>query len=420
MAETHSTTPLTIRRGARKRGRRRLRWLVWLAAAIVVLVLLAAGAGVLWLYVAERQALPVMDGTQHVPGLSLPVIVRRDQHGVPHIEAATQDDLWFAQGYVTAQERLWQMDMFRRRSNGELAEVLGAKMLEHDRIQRILLIKKTAERIYRNLPADDRNRLDEYARGVNEYIAQSEAASHLPAEFRLLHYQPKPWTGADSVSVGMMEVQELDTHAATKLNRWLIQAKLNDPRLEADLYPVGSWRDHPPTGTMIDLTQPQPPVAQPRNDDDDDDENTETLNSGQIGGQNGRQPSGARAQNDSLAASNDELAWEALGRPVCTGCVVGSNEWVIAGKHTASGKPLLSNDMHIQVTEPNIWYMAALRAPGFNAAGVTLPGYPFIVAGHNSTSRGDSPIFMPMCRISTLKISTARGIIRRSTAVGSR
>lgn len=375
MAETHSTTPLNIGRGARRRPLRKLAWLV---AALVAVVLLAAGAGVLWLYIAERNALPAMDGTQQLPGLSSPVIVKRDRHGVPHIEATTQDDLWIAQGYVTAQERLWQMDMFRRRSNGDLAEVLGAKMLEHDRIQRFLLIRKTAERIYNNMPADDRKRLDEYARGVNEFIARSEASGHLPAEFRLLRYQPKPWTGADSVSVGMMEVQELDTHAASKLNRWLISAKLNNPRLEADLYPVGSWRDHPPTGITIDLTQPQP-VVQPRSDDDDDGENTETLNGGQTGAQNGSLP----APDDKLAASTDDLAWQALGQPVCTGCVVGSNQWVIAGKHTASGKPLLSNDMHIQVTEPNIWYMAALRAPGFNAAGVTLPGYPFIIAGHN-------------------------------------
>lgn len=365
----HSSTSLRNGRIAQRRGPKTLRRLAWFAAALVVVVLLAAAAGILWLYVAERDALPAMDGTQRLTGLSLPVIVRRDHHGVPHIEAATQDDMWVAQGYVTAEERLWQMDLFRRKANGELAEVLGSKLLEQDRIQRYLLIRKTAERIYQNMPADDRRRLDEYARGVNAFIAQSEAAGHLPAEFRLLRYQPKPWTGADSVSVGMMEVQELDTHAASKLNRWLIRARLNNPRLEGDLYPVGSWRDHPPTGTTIDLTQPQP-IVHPRSDDDGD-ENTEVRN--------GDAPS----PEDKLAADSDNIAWEALGRPVCTGCVVGSNEWVIAGKHTASGKSLLSNDMHIQVTEPNIWYMIALRAPGFDAAGVTFPGFPFIIAGHN-------------------------------------
>jgi penicillin G amidase len=387
MAETHSTTPLPIRRGARRRRRRPLRRLAWFAAVLVAVVLMAASAGVLWLYLAERDALPATDGTLTVTGLSSPVIVQRDAHGVPHIEAAAQDDLWVAQGYVTAQERLWQMDMFRRRANGELAEVLGPKMLEQDRIQRFLLIRKTAERIYHNLPADDRRRLDEYASGVNAFIAQNEAAGHLPAEFRLLHYQPKPWTGADSVSVGMMEVQELDTHAASKLNRWLIRAKLNNPQLEADLYPVGSWRDHPPTGTKIDLTQPQPVVQPRKDDDDDDDENAEARNGASSGGLSlvPSQVSASRPEASAIGdkVTDDEVAWEAFGRPVCAGCAVGSNEWVIAGSHTASGKPLLSNDMHIQVTEPNIWYMVALRAPGFNAAGVTFPGFPFIIAGHN-------------------------------------
>src|SRR5579875_192592 len=374
MAETHPITP-------RKAGRERpgegpgpfrglLRRLGWLAAALVAAVPLAAGAGVLWLYIAERDALPVMDGALQLPGLSSQVVVRRDAHGVPHIEALTQDDLWIAQGYVTAQDRLWQMDMFRRKANGELAEVLGPKLLEQDRIQRFLLIRKTAERIYGDMPPEDRRRIDEYARGVNAFIARSEAAGHLPAEFRLLHYRPKPWTGADSLSVGMMEVQELDMHAASKLNRWLIRAKLNNPRLESDLYPVGSWRDRPPAGTTVDLTKPQPAV-QPHGDDDDDNENTEAR----FGA--------ASAQDYNLAAGNGDPAWQALGLPACAGCAAGSNEWVIAGSRTASGKPLLSNDMHLQVTEPNVWYMAALRAPGYDAAGVTLPGFPFIVAGHN-------------------------------------
>ena len=175
---------------------RESRWpriLLWSAGGLLALLLVAAGAGVLWLRSAARAALPALDGDLHLAGLSAPVTVRRDAHGVPHIDAATQDDLFVAQGYVTAQDRLWQMDVLRRNSNGELAEILGSSMVKHDRTQRVLQIRNTARRIYANLPAADRARLDDYARGVNLFIAQHQAS--LPPEFRLLGYCPQPWSG---------------------------------------------------------------------------------------------------------------------------------------------------------------------------------------------------------------------------------
>ena len=242
-----------------KRKRRWPRILLWCVGGILVLAVVGACIGVLWLRSAEMAALPVLDGDVHVAGLSAPVTVRRDAHGVPHIEAATLDDLLVAQGYVTAQDRLWQMDAFRRNANGELAEIMGPSLVEHDKAQRVLEFRNTAWRIYANLPAADRARLDEYARGVNLFIAQHEDS--LPAEFRLLHYRPQPWSGADSVSVGLMMVETLDTHWPTKLSRERIAAKLGNPNLEADLYPVGSWRDRPPTGQVVDLSQPQPVAA---------------------------------------------------------------------------------------------------------------------------------------------------------------
>ncbi|MGA2674265.1 MAG: penicillin acylase family protein [Terracidiphilus sp.] len=344
-------------------GRKR-RWpriLLWCAGSLLTLALLTAAAGVLWLRAAERAALPVLDGDLHLAGLSAPVTVRRDAHGVPHIEAANQDDLFVAQGYVTAQDRLWQMDLLRRNANGDLAEILGPSLLEHDKAQRVLQIRTTARRIYANLPAADRARLDDYARGVNLFIGQHQ--NSLPAEFRLLFYRPQPWSGADSVSVGLMMVQMLDTHWDVKLSRERIAAKLNNPKLESDLYPVGSWRDRPPTGVQLDLSQPhpEPPASE---DQDDDDERTQACIA-------------PPAQEDLRALRT------ALGLPACTGCTPGSNNWVISGRHTASGKPLLSNDMHLPLTEPNPWLMADLRAPGYHAAGVTAPGMPFVIAGHN-------------------------------------
>jgi penicillin amidase len=322
----------------------------------------AACAGVFWLRSAAKAALPVLDGDVQLAGLSAPVTVQRDTHGVPHIEAATQDDLFLAQGYVMAQDRLWQMDIYRRNSNGQLAEILGPSLVRHDKMQRNLLFRATAERIYAHLPAADRARLDDYARGVNLFIAQHP--NDLPPEFKLLLYRPQPWSGADSVSIGLMMVQMLDTHWDAKLARERIAADLHDPRLENDLYPVGSWRDHPPTGIQLDLSQPHP-VPPPTEDTVDDDEPTKSAVEPPAGGLDFRE----------LHAL--------LGLPACRGCASGSNNWVIAGRHTASGKPLLSNDMHLALTEPNIWFMADLRAPGFHAAGVTLPGMPFVIAGHN-------------------------------------
>jgi penicillin amidase len=349
----------TLAATAAPHKRRWPRILLWSAGALLALILVAAGAGVLWLRSATIAALPALDGDLRVAGLSAPVTVRRDAHGVPHIDAATQDDLFVAQGYVTAQDRLWQMDLYRRNANGELAEIFGSSQLKHDRTQRVLQIRNTATRIYANLSPADRARIDDYARGVNLFIAQNQAT--LPPEFKLLGYRPQPWNGADSISIGLMLVQGLDTHWETKLERERIAAKLEkfrNPKLEADLYPVGSWRDHPPTGVQVDLSQPQP-APSPATDDDEDEDDRSTA-----------------------GAAPEELR-QVLGLPTCDGCAPGSNNWVIAGKHTASGKPLLSNDMHLTLLEPNIWFMADLRAPGYHVAGVTLPGMLFVMAGHN-------------------------------------
>ncbi len=365
LESTDQTHPSSAAPAPRRRKRGWLRIILYSAGGLFLLLLVAAGAGVLWLRSAAKAALPVLDGDVHVnQGLAVAVTVRRDGHGVPHIEAASQEDLFVAQGYVTAQDRLWQMDAYRHNANGELAEIMGPSLVKHDRAQRVLQFRNTAQRIYDSLPVEDRARFDAYARGVNLFIAQCEdpkSGQPLPAEFRLLMYKPKPWKGVDSISVGMMMVDMLDTHWDVKLSRELIAAKLNNPKLEADLYPVGSWRDHPPTGAVLDLSQPQPMPASKDDDDDDDD------------------PS----QANTLPQEDIRALRATLGLPECDGCAAGSNNWVISGAHTASGKPLLSNDMHLGLNVPNIWYMAELAAPGYHVAGVTLPGVPFVIAGHN-------------------------------------
>ena len=280
MSESRAANPSSAAYRASKPRRRKRRWpriLFFTAAWLVIILVVLAGFGILWLRSAAKAALPVLDGDIHLasqgaPALSAPVTVRRDAHGVPHIDAATQDDLLrraglrhragppVADGCLSPQRQ-------RRtgRSHGPLARATrqGAARVS---------VSQHRPRIYANLPADDRARLDDYARGVNLFIAQHQDS--LPPEFRLLHYKPQPWTGADSVSIGMMMVEMLDTHWDAKLARERIAAKLHNPKLESDLYPVGSWRDHPPTGELLDLSQPHPePPA--TSDDDDDDERTQ-------------------------------------------------------------------------------------------------------------------------------------------------
>lgn len=335
--------------------------------ALVVLLTLASYAGfVIWMHRMMQATLPVVDGELHLSGLSAPVTVRRGEHGVPQIEAASMDDLLIAQGYVTAQERMWQMDMLRRNASGELAAVLGAAAVDHDRMQRVLQMRNVANRIYRSLSVNQQRRYQMYAQGVNQYLQQN--VDRLPVEFRLLHYRPRPWRAEDCVLVGVNMVQMLDMHWDVKLARARIAADLHDARLESDLYPVGSWRDQPPTRKAAQMNAPVPVPT--------DDSMNQSRNM--------HLPSQNTFTADALPTTDALLRLkDTLHRGSCAGCVAGSNNWVVSGAHTASGKPLLSNDMHLDLTVPNIWMMAELKAPGLHVAGVTLPGVPLVIAGHN-------------------------------------
>lgn len=325
---------------------------------LLLLTLFLLGLGsTLWLKHTMRTSLPQLDGQLSVAGLSAPVTVVRDAHGVPHITAANMDDLLFAQGYITAQDRLWQMDMLRRFAAGDLSEILGSGMLEHDRTQRILQIRNAATAAVAVLPAQDLHWLQAYASGVNAFIAASH--NHLPAEFRLLHYHPQPWQPVDSLLIGMNMQQMLATDFPTKLAREKIAEKLS-PKMMDDLYPVGSWRDHPPVGSTIDITAPQDIPKIP-------------LDPSQVG-----------ASSTLPEILHLDALLHVQHGPNCRDCVPGSNNWVVDGAHSVTGMPLLSNDMHLDHTIPDAWYEAQLTAADFNVAGVTLPGLPFVIVGHNA------------------------------------
>src|SRR6266542_485722 len=247
-------------RVARRGGR-------WRPAVRVLLVLvfgllLVGMFFVLWFRSAARSALPQLDGTEQVRGLRSPVTVVRDGHGVPSIAAQSLDDLFFAQGYVTAQDRLWQMDIMRRHAAGELAAALGARYVEVDRQQRVLGLREVARRSLAAASPGVRTQLEAYARGVNAYIAGHRFG--LPLEMRVLRYFPRTWTAEDSVLVGA-GMAEMLTHGfyQDELNREKILERLG-PELTADLYPDHSQRDIAP-GHDLDEIEPSTPLGVAKN-----------------------------------------------------------------------------------------------------------------------------------------------------------
>ena len=322
----------------------------WIIFVVFALLLSAVCFG----YYVAHSALPQLDGQLSLAGLSASVTVLRDAHGVPTIQASTFEDLFFAQGYVTAQDRLWQMDGMRRFAGGELSEILGADTLKHDQEQRILGLRAAAKKSLAMASPRDRSFLEAYARGVNAYI--NSHLSHLPLEFRILRYSPRPWTPEDSLVIANQMVKDLNYHYFyDALARETILAKLG-PELTADLYVNRSWHDRPPTVMREDLSQPENNNASPDDEDDED------------------------APDNAVTKASPHSNGIPFTVPLP---VNGSNNWVVSGAHTVTGKPLLSNDMHLGHQMPNLWYEAHLRSGVFDVAGVTLPGMPCVIVGHN-------------------------------------
>jgi penicillin G amidase len=339
---------------------------------LVLLAIFAAMAGILaWLYSMAKSGLPQLDGNLLVPGLSAKVTIVRDGRGAPTIDAANFSDLFFAQGYVTAQDRLFQMDGMRRFAAGELAEVVGESQLEHDRQQRILGLRAVAARKMLELASPrDRSYLEAYVRGVNAFIESHR--DRLPLEFRILRYSPRLWTAEDSTVIAAQMVEDLSTSPRHAITREKILNKIG-PELTADLYVNSSWRDRPPTVVRKTLDQKD----NTDEDDEDDDDSDSSV---------------ARVVSSSGSAAHWSISsWFLSGSMLFLDSqpgLIGSNNWVVSGAHTVSGKPLLSNDMHLGHQMPNLWYEAHLRClspacGNFDVAGVALPGYPYIIVGHN-------------------------------------
>ena len=338
-----------------------------LAAALLVVGLCVLGA---WWKI--RGALPTLDGTARVEGLKEGVIVDRDTWGRPWIRAKSQDDLVVAQGYVMAQDRLWQMDLLRRAAGGDLSEIFGGVALNFDKENRTLGMHEAAERAVGESSPEIRGLLENYARGVNDYIAERQG--RLPVEFTLLGYKPREWTPADTFLISLYMYKTLTSTWTAKLNRQWITERVGPDRAK-DLFFEDSPLDHYIVGgANTDMVPMMPGMPMPPGHP-------------AIPGRRG--PMGGAAQKTTaMKAEYPPEMWgearEFLGEfDEGVQEAVGSNNFVVSGEHTATRKPLLENDTHLMLSTPALWYAIHLTAPGWNEEGFALPGVPMVIIGHN-------------------------------------
>jgi penicillin G amidase len=293
-----------------------------------------------------------------IKGLKDRVTITRDERGIPYIEAKNDEDLYFAQGYATAADRLWQMDLVRRTARGELAEVLGAGpadvALNQDKLHRTYGFAQAAEAEVAQAAPQVRAVLEAYARGVNAYAASLDPKS-LPAEFQILQYNFRPWTPADSFIIGKIFFEALS-------DTW----RLDIMRQSLSSLPAEKRNALLPEISPIDvLVVGKDAKAKPA-----------TPRSARF----------APLSHDALAslAANQAVATAALERiGLHAESLAASNNWVISGSRTVTGKPLLADDPHLRASAPSIWHMVHLNAPGVRVAGVTSPGVPGVIIGHN-------------------------------------
>ena len=312
----------------RRTQRSVLRWVRRGLGALVALILaaIAGAAAYLWL------ALPQTTGTLRLAGLSAPVEITRDAHGVPRIAALSENDSWFAVGFVHAQDRLFQMELMRRTGRGRLAETIGAGLIDTDRFLRTLGLLPQAEASLAALSPAARAQLDAYAAGVNAWLAQGKA---LPPEFAVLRIAPEPWQPVDSLLwAGLMRLQL-----------------------------AGNWRDELTRARLVDRIAPAlMDELWPE------------------------RPADAATTLAALAPLYRGLDLDrvAASLPAPLGPNQASNEWVVSGARTASGKPILVNDPHLLLGAPGTWYLARIDAPGLSLTGASTPGVPAIVVGRNA------------------------------------
>ncbi len=300
------------------------------AAAIVTI----GGVGAL---MTLRASLPMLDGTAAVEGLAASVSITSDEYGVPTIMADSRSDAFRALGYVTARDRLFQMDLMRRSTAGTLAEVVGQGGVENDIKQRKLGLHHVARKILAQLPPEQRDALNAYTEGVNSFLAQRTT---LPFEFLMLGYKPESWRAEDSLLVVLAMFQMLNLYEDDERMR-TVMAQTLPPQVMSfllpnlDLYTHAVLRGSPPEAFQVPI--PVDELLAVRR----------------------------------LIASESERHPEFIqsGKPV-----IGSNGWVLAGFRSADGRAMLANDMHLDMTVPNTWYRVRLRYEQVDMMGLVIPG----------------------------------------------
>ena len=346
-----------------------LRLLLWIFALAVVVL-----ATTIWWLV--YRPLPQLDGRVSVGGLQSNVTVERDKWGVPHIRAGSVEDMAEAEGYVMAQDRLWQMDLLRRVARGQLSEILGPVTVGVDKDFRVLNFARAAQRDYEQMDPDGRKILDAYARGVNQFIEQH--GSKLPMEFTLLRYKPTQWHATDTLVIAGYMYRTLADTRKSEMNRAIVMAKAS-PEMTKDLFSETSSLDHYVVGDP-NMEKSARDQSQANSDDDDDDMDYDDVIKAQRG--NPVAPGEAAAPDLTSLLAMQVKDWVGESQRDIRHSL-GSNNWVVSGAHTATGKPLLANDTHLELSIPPIWYEVHLTAPGWNVKGFTLPGAPLVVIGHN-------------------------------------
>lgn len=301
--------------------------------AVLLILLVLAGIAVHLV----RRSWPEVSGTIAVSGLTQPVRVLRDNLGIPNIYAANEHDLFFAQGYVHAQDRLWQMELNRLICRGSLSSVFGKSSIESDRYLRTIGIFRAAEEDWALASPETRSYLEAYSAGVNAYI--DSLRNKLPIEFLIFRTEAAHWSPVDSIAWSKMMALSMSQNHSVEIARAQLIAKLGSDAAQQLMPP------YPDNAAVI-----IPPAAR---------------------SYAGFQPTGL-APTPHVAQILGEL-----GQPG------GSNSWVIAGSKTETGKPILGNDTHLSLAMPSIWYENGLHAGAFDCVGYSLPGTPLVIIGHN-------------------------------------
>lgn len=364
-----------------RRHHRVLRVIGIAVAVLLVLVVIAGGVGV-WTVV---RSFPQTSGSIDVPGLSTAVTVYRDDAGIPQVEASTADDLFRAQGYVHAQDRFWEMDFRRHVTSGRLSEMFGASQVPTDTFIRTLGWRRVAEQEVKLLDKTQLRYYQDYADGVNAYLARHSGAE-LSLEYAVLglqnpDYKPEKWTPADSVAWLKAMAWDLRSNLEDEIDRALLSTKLTEKQI-AELHPPYSYTTHP----TITAEGGGDPARTTRDAVDAGSADAAVAPTAST-------PAGTPATPAAYAPALVQLASGLKSLPTLLGPAgndIGSNSWVVSGAHTASGKPLLANDPHLGAAMPSVWYQMGLHCRTvspecpFDVAGFSFSGLPGVVIGHNA------------------------------------